>query len=388
MAALTSCLAWAQIQVDLSTKDRTWGSAEFGNAMDGVYRRRNHDATQRFRAVQCSESGELTGSNGKFAVRAGCGDLKWQFKLSPYPVEGAVASRQSSWFSSAHSWWLVSEGTAMLHPPGEGQSRRISFLVDGEPLEIHAGPRQLPELHHAPGFWLLGKPAFIDKGQVRHFFDRGAVPQHLVELLDSHQAGMAYLQAELPRADVPPVFWMGLTDWQSAAGGAMGTGLVLANYPVIADEFDNTAYAFTLYIVLHEHSHGLFGGTGSLWINESLASYLAIKAIGNTSPEHYPLLADAFIEPGNALGAPLPVIGERAAAGDGQAYSQLYMGAAFWTAIDSAMIKQGSLLPVLPEILARGFTPDGMPRRNEIAELTGLTAETLNRVLDPFFGTE
>ena len=291
MGALTACQAWAQIHVDFSTEDRTWGSAVFGNAMDGVYRRRNHDATQGFRAVQCSESGELTGSNGKFAVGAGCGDLKWRFTLLPYPVEGAVASRQSSWFSSVHSWWLVSEGTAMLHPPGEGQSRRISLLVDGKPLEIHAGPRLLPELHHAPGFWLLGKPAFIDKGKVRHFFDRGAVPQHFVALLDSHRAGMAYLQAELPRAEVPPVFWMGLTDWQSAAG-------------------------------------------------------------------------------------------------DGQAYSQLYMGAAFWTAIDSAMIKQGSLLPVLPEILARGFTPDGMPRRNELAELTGLTAETLNRVLDPFFGTE
>ena len=60
-----------------------------------------------------------------------------------------------------------------------------------------------------------------------------------------------------------------------------------------------------------------------------------------TAPELYPVVDDAFIAPGRALEAPLPVLGEQADAGDGQAYMQVYMGAAFWMALDDALRKQG-----------------------------------------------
>ena len=388
--ALTSQQAIAQLRVDLSTTQSSWGTATLDQATQGVYGRRNEVEEQGIQAVECSDSGELRNREGKYVVGAGCGDLKWQFSLAPYPTQGEVASRQLSWFSSAHSWWLISEGVAILQPPHVGQPSEIGFLLDGQTLQIRAGSPRLPALHQAPGFWLLGDPAFVDKGTVRHFFDRGAVPQHLLDMLESHEVGISYLLEIFPPADLSPVFWMGLADWQSTVGGAMGTGLVLANYPVVAEDFDNTAFGITLYVVLHEHSHGLMGEIGSLWMNESLASYLAIKAIQETSPEHYPLLADAFIEPGKALDSSLPVIGKRAAAGEYQAYSQLYMGAAFWEEIDFAMIKQGGqvgLLSVLRELLARGFSAGGAPSRKEIAEVTGLEHETLSKILDQYFGT-
>lgn len=176
-----------------------------------------------------------------------------------------------------------------------------------------------------------------------------------------------------------------------SVGGAAGTGLVLANYPLRARDFDRKAHAITLYVVLHEHGHHLFDGTGPLWIGESLASYLAIKAIRETAPELYPLVEDAFIAPGRALETPLPVLGERAAAGDGRAYMQVYTGAAFWMAIDEVMIRQGghgSFLQALPDALARGFTPEGAPRPDEIAQVTGLAPETLNPILNRYLGTE
>ena len=383
--------ASAQLLVDLSATDRAWGSVTLVGASEGAYGTRMGIKAPGIRAVRCSQSGELPTGQGAISVAAGCGVLAWEFSLKPYPAAGVMASGQLSWYSEAPAWWIISEGDAILQAPGAGDAPRVSFFLDGRGMEIRAGPQRLPSLDQAPGFWLLGDAAHVDKGNVRHFFDRETIPQHLADLLDGHSAGIGYLLEVLPHRALPPVFWMGLAEWQLSIGGAAGTGLVLANYPVREQDFDNTAYAITLYVVLHEHGHHLFDGAGSLWISESLASYLAIKAMKETAPEHYRVVEDAFIAPGRALETPLPVLGERAAAGDGQAYMQVYTGAAFWMAIDDAMVRQsgqGRFLQVLADMLARGFAPGGAPRPDEIGQVTGLAPETLMPILNRYFGTE
>ena len=378
-----------QLRVDLSSQDREWGYATLQEASEGHYGVRSGIVAENLRGVRCSESGELSAIEGRIVVPRNCGALVWEFHLKPYPVEGVMASGQFSWYSEAPTWWVISEGDIMLRGPDTGEAPGVSFLLDDQPLEVQAGPRSLAALDQAPGFWLLGEPAHVDRGSVRHFFDRETIPQHLAGVLDSHSAGIGYLLETLPHAELPPVFWMGLAQWKLSLGGAAGTGLVLANYPLRAQDFDNTAHAITLYVVLHEHGHHLFDATGPLWIGESLASYLAIKAMKETAPEFYPVVDDAFIAPGLALEAPLPVLGERAAAGDGQAYMQVYMGAAFWMAIDDAFQKEGvhgGLLRVLPELIARGFAPDGTPRLDVIAQVTRLTPDSLNPILNRFLG--
>ncbi len=388
-SALATSEASAQLRIDLSARIRALGSATLEDASKGIYRTRGGIDSRRIGAAGCSETGELPIDQVTIPIDAGCGVLAWEFHLKPYPVEGVMASGQLSWYSEAPTWWIISEGDVILREPGAGGATGVSFLLDGRPLEIRAGPRHLPALDQAPGFWLLGHPTHVDRGSVRHFFDRETIPQHLAGLLDSHSAGIGYLLEMLPHAELPPVFWMGLAQWQLSVGGAAGTGLVLANYPLRAQDFDRRANAITLYVVLHEHGHRLFDMTGPLWIGESLASYLAIKAMKETAPELYPVVDDAFIAPGLALEAPLPVLGERAAAGDGQAYMQLYTGAAFWMAIDDAVRKQGEhggLLRVLPELIARGFAPGGAPRPDVIAEVTRLTPESLNPILNRYLG--
>lgn len=387
MGTLATSQAVGQLRVDLSSQSREWGSATLQQAKEGLYGVRNRKEKENVRAVRCSEGGKLSAVNGQVEVRKGCGDLTWEFGLARYPVEGMVASRQSSLFSKAPTWWMLSEEDAILN--ASGASSEISFFLDGQPADIQAGSPLLPGLHQAPGFWLLGTPVYVDRGNVRHFFDRRQAPRHLLELLDDHAACIGYLLDKLPPALLPPVFWMGLADWRLTVGGAAGTGLVLANYPVHAEDFDRTAHAITLYVVLHEHSHLLFEGRGSLWISESLASFLAIKAVEDTAPELYPALANAFIEPGKALDTPLPVLGERAAADDGQAYMQLYVGAAFWKVIDTAMKELGhseGLLRVVPELLARGFASGGAPRPDAIAQVTSLPPETLDPIFDRYLG--
>lgn len=382
--------ALAQVRVELSTQNRDWGFVTLEDAAEGLYRTRMEVESPSIRMVRCSEGAELSSGQQTISVDAGCGTLVWKFNLNPYPADGVAASGQLSWHSEAPSWWIVSEGDVILRGPDKGEPPAISFLLDGRPLETQAGPLRLPALNQAPGFWLLGEPAYADRDHVRHFFDLETVPQHLADVLDSHSAGIAYLVEMLPHTVLPPVFWMGLAEWQLSVGGAAGTGLVLANYPLRAHDFDRTAYAITLYVVLHEHAHHLFDEVGSLWIGESLASYLAIKAMKETAQELYPVVEDTFIVPGIALDTPLPVLGERAVAGDGQAYMQVYMGAAFWMAIDDAMRKQGghnAFLQILPELIARGFAPGGAPRSDEIAQVTSLTPESLDAILDRYLGT-
>ena len=381
----------AQLRVELSTQNPDWGLATLEDASEGLYRTRMDVEAPRIRTVRCPEGGGLPSGLATFSVGAGCGALAWEFNMRPYPAEGVLASGQLSWYSEAPRWWMISEGEVILRAPDVAEAPGVSFLLDGRPLEIRAGPRIMPGLHQAPGFWLLGDPVHVDRGNVRHFFDRGTIPRHLADLLDGHSAGIGYLLEMLPHTVLPPVFWMGLAEWQLSVGGAAGTGLVLANYPLRAQDFNKAAHAITLYTVLHEHAHHLFDVVGALWIGESLASYLAIKAMKETALELYPVVEEAFIVPGRALETALPVLGERAAAGDGQAYMRVYTGAAFWMAIDDAMVTQGGqnrLLQVLPEILTRGFALGGAPRPDEIGQVTDLAPESLNPILNRYLGTD
>ncbi|MCY3817564.1 MAG: hypothetical protein OXG59_14875 [Gammaproteobacteria bacterium] len=389
--ALATSESSAQLRVDLSVRNRALGSVTLEDAPKGTYGTRGSIESRGIGAAGCSETGELPVDQGTIYVDADCGTLTWEFHIKPYPAEGVMASGQLSWYSEAPTWWIISEGDVILRGADTGRVPGVSFLADDQPLEVRAGPRSLPALDQAPGFWLLGQPALVDRGSVRHFFDRETIPQHLAGVLDSHSAGIGYLLETLPHAELPPVFWMGLAQWQMSVGGAAGTGLVLANYPLRAQDFDRTAHAITLYVVLHEHGHHLFDAPGPLWIGESLASYLAIKAMKETAPELYPVVDDAFIAPGLALEAPLPVLGEQADAGDGQAYVQVYMGAAFWMALDDAVRTQGvqgGFLRVLPELVARGFAPNGTPRPDVIAQVTRLTPESLYPILDRYLGPQ
>lgn len=381
--------AAAQLRVDLSTKEQAWASATLEDAPEGRYSWRNDNASQEIRAVQCSRIGGLPISDGTFSVPVGCGVLGWEFRLTPYPGGGTVASDQLSLFAEDPSWWIISEGGALPHRSGAETASDIVFRLDGRSMEIRAGPAQVPGFQTAPGFWLLGEATHVDKGAIRHFFDQRVVPHHLLELLDEHAAGIEFLSRILPSRIPSPVFWMGLSDSSRGIGGAAGTGLVLVSYPALKSKFDKSAHAMTLYVVLHEHGYQLLESSGSKWLDESLASYLAIKSVKEIAPELYPVLSDAFVEPGNALDTPLPVIGERAAAGDGHAYSQLYAGAAFWMTLDTAMSEEGrrrGLLTVLPRLLAEGFGPNGVPRREMIAEATNISDDALSLILDRYLG--
>ncbi len=91
MWTLIASQAMGQLRVDLSSQNREWGSATLQHAKEGLYGFRNGIETEKVRAVRCSEGGELSTVQGKFVVYNGCGDLTWEFSLTPYPVQGEIA---------------------------------------------------------------------------------------------------------------------------------------------------------------------------------------------------------------------------------------------------------------------------------------------------------
>ena len=128
---------------------------------------------------------------------------------------------------------------------------------------------------------------------------------------------------------------------------------------------------------------------GTLWIAESVASYLAIRAVEEVAPDLHPFLEAAFIEPASTHETPLPMLGELAAAGDGKAYSQLYEGAALWMALEELMEHHNpseDFLSHLPRLLEEGFGSDGGTDKKALAELIGISYSQLSPVLEQYLG--
>ena len=389
---LAPALCWGGLKVELMTNSQQRVFATYEGARIGDYGiRGNTAALQGIWDIECSEGDGLESHSRHVSIIGTCGTLSWQLGIASYPEGGALAFQQQNWHSEQGPWWLVSESSSILRPLEDEARSEISFFFEGNPVEVRAGPNRLPAWHQPPGFWLLGDPAFIDMDSVRHFFDLEKVPPHLIEVLEGHTRGMRFLKSLLPVKPLSPVFWMGLDEWQASIGGAAGTGLILVNYPVDEMDLNDGGRAFTLYVVLHEHAHQAVKPTGVLWIDESLASFLAIKAVKETSPSLYPVLADAFMESGRRAEVSLSVLGERAAAGDGEAYAQIYQGAAFWQTLDDAMTKKGTpvgLLAVLPELLARVFSSTGNANLAEMEKITGLSESELSNILNTYVGVD
>ncbi len=389
--ALSWTWGWAQINVELTTGSLKNALVTYEGAEAGNYGLRRNASLEDILDIKCSERDALEIDTSHVSIIGKCGRLSWQINFVPYPEGRALAFDQMNFFSEQGPWWLVNETSSILRESKDKARPDISFALNGNPIEARAGSARLPAWHQAPGFWLLGDPAFLDKGIMRHYFDVESVPIHLIDVLERHERGIRFLHSALPVRSLSPVFWMGLNEWQASLGGAAGTGLILANYPAKAIELDDVGRAFALYVVLHEHAHQAVHATGVLWIDESLVSFLAIKAVKETSPSLYRGLADAFIEPGQSADSSLQVLGARAAAGDDEAYAQLYQGAAFWNALDDTISKQESqlgVLPLLPEMLASAFSPTGSVKFQEMARITRISRNELREILDTYLALD
>ena len=147
-------------------------SVSLEDAPEGRYRWRHVNAPRDIRAVECSRIGSLPIVDGNLSVTVGCGSLSWEFRLTPYAGGDAVAADQLSLFAEDPSWWIISEARALPHRSIGETAQHVPFRLDGQSMEIRAGPARMPGVQDAPGFWLPGQAMHIDKGATRHFIDQ------------------------------------------------------------------------------------------------------------------------------------------------------------------------------------------------------------------------
>ena len=384
---LSSGAIHADLRIDLVLEEGAPARAALERPAAGHYGTRRDGGAVRLANIHCSNGAEVVRHIDYVVVPEGCDALRWSFDVTPYGPGEGMASDHSSRYSAAGAWWLVEEGTSLLRPvsatagDGEDASSRgdlldVEFFVDGAPVGIRAGPSAVPPMHEAPGLWLIGDPVFVDLGGVRHFFDSGVVPSHMAAVLGRHADAVTSLRESLPVGELSPVFWLGITT--RGIGGMSGTGLILANYPLPTDGLGEEASIVALYTVVHEHAHQWFDGRGVLWLAESVASYLALRAIRDTTSAAFPFLEGAFLEPGRAAGESLQDLGARAVT-DGEAYGMLYsVGAAFWWEFDALLKERGrDLLDVLFRLLAEGFNARGRPNMEAISAIVGVRRKAL-----------
>jgi len=381
ICSLSAPPSGADLRIEMRTGSDL-AQARLDYAPAGKYGVRNSHSALPVRDVRCLDF-SIRGN----ALDAECRTLQWKFNIASYPADGAIAHDQVSWQGSTGLWWLITESSAVLRPAASEFNPSVTVQLDGDIVSTQAGPSRLPPLQRAPGCWLLGNPSYVMRGKLPHFFDREEPPLHLLPVLDRHADSVSFLRRYFADSTPSPVFWMGLAEWQVGIGGAACTGLMLANYPLDAVAMDRSASAITLYLVVHEHAHELFTAPPVLWLSESLASYLSVRAIRESAPEYYPAVRRAFLD---LDGHPesLIALGSAAARGDQEAYGLLYsLGASFWMELESLVKRSGGeLLSVLPAVVKRGFNESGHPIPSELAASAGVSHSELEPLLSGILG--
>ncbi len=269
-----------------------------------------------------------------------CKEIGWQITLTPAPAVGADASAQQSLLFAPNQWLLTELGNFVRQM---GNHRGEVCLPDGscQPLpDVNQPPLILPfGLDTVP----VTKPdprLVLSHDETANQLDLPALQQQLNEIID-------YLAFQL---DVDPpthpwqLVWLGRDVATRSLGGAAGDQVFVANYPTEAGK--PTAQAPLRLL--------------RTWVEESLAEYLAIKALRRFRL-HQVTAVNELAERGKQLphsDSGLYRAAREVMAGDRSYYPLFYIkGSAFWEALERELQHNDvTLAQLLPQL---GWLPDG-----------------------------
>lgn len=306
-------------------------------------------------ALVCLADNQPVALNQPFS----CKEVGWQITLTPAPALGADASAQQS-LLFAPNQWLLTEWGNFVRQMGSRQGKVC--LPDGscQPLpDVNQPPLILPfGLDTVP----VTKPdprLVLSHDETANQFDLPALQQQLNEIID-------YLAFQL---DVDPpthpwqLVWLGRDVATRSLGGAAGNQVFVANYPTEAGKPTPQAPLCLLRTSAHEAVHILSARHSApqpTWVNESLAEYLAIKALRRFRL-HQVTAVNELAERGKQMphsDSGLYQAAREVLAGDHSYYPLFYVkGSAFWEALERELQHNDVTLAQL--LLQLGWLPDG-----------------------------
>lgn len=313
-----------------------------------------------------------------------CQEVGWQVTLTPAPALGADASAQESLLFAPNRWLLTEWGNLVRQ---QGSRQGDVCLPDGS-------CQPLPDLNQPPlilPFGLATVPVterdprlLLSHDETANQLDMLALQQQLNEIID-------YLAFQL---DVtPPTYpwrlvWLGRDVATRSLGGAAGDQVFVANYPTRDGKPTPQAPLRLLRTSAHEAVHILSTAPQPTWVNESLAEYLAIKALRRFRL-HQVTAVNELAERGKQLPhgeSGLYRAAREVMAGDRSYYPLFYVkGSAFWETLDRELQhNDATLARLLPQL---GWLPDGRfdTASNELLAGT-IGSETWRRLSRHYLG--
>lgn len=203
---------------------------------------------------------------------------------------------------------------------------------------------------------------------VRYFID---VPKNLKRLpaIDSVARGLQWLTSLTRRTSVEfNYMWLGRTNSSSSIGSATGAELLLVNYWMTDARSSgpgDISRAMPFIEATHQLS-ALYGGPKPAWVEESLAMYLGLQALGHASPDDP--ASHSLLERFRAAASEFPMglfaVQHEIGRGDVSHYAALFTkGIALWAAVDNEMqtVGDGSLSTHLEVIWTAKYDYEGRP---------------------------
>jgi len=323
-----------------------------------------------------------SGVAGTWLVPAGCRDVAWTVRLASAGTSDA--GEQQSIISQDGSACLFSEASSL---PRLADATGQEFLSVSGNWRVFPAPELgtllvLPDNSRAPLFVILGAHPVraISSGSIAlAYFMDDARKLDRVAPVDLVMRGLKWLAIIAPQARNRAFnyFWIGLPSDAPSFGGATGSGVILVNY-ARANPQRSSSSTMTRAVPLIEATHQFGGGYAGerrpTWVEESLAVYFGLQALGHAEPHSND--AQEMIEH-LATGATryqqgLIAIQRQVNANHRSQYPAFFTkGVAFWLAVDRAVRAsgQGGLDSKLPLLWTAHYASDGRPPSTFAASL-------------------
>ena len=345
--------------------------------------------------VRCNGMPLAQSGKGEWTLPPKCKTAHWTVDIRDVPPDGInVAKQQSLHLKTPKDWWLISGPSSLLRLVPPPPHTDVVIAVRGRPLVLD----HLPGITLPPAFFVVGDApshrTTTDNLSLTYVADDLARVETTVRVED-HIRGIAYFRRILrsdEHADIPTdltVVWLGVDRKKGDVGGAGGFDTLLANYIRSDAPPRKRGLILPLIIVLHEQFHQLTRGPLPAWMNESLATYFALKAVAQiyTDPADIAAARTTFLHPKAKIDLGLiDVQHELEQEHDFSHYSLFYsQGATFWDQIDKALAKATkgakSLDDVLPAIMSTSYSGDAVLPPHVEDALADIPKDELNALV-------